>query len=164
MSAHQTIAPAPVRKTLTIKASPARAFEVFTGGIDRWWPRSHHTGEGELKKVIVEPREGGRWYEETTVGTESEWGKVLAWEPPQGAERGRLMLAWQLGADFKYDPDLITEVEVLFTDIGEGRTRVDFEHRNLERMGAKAAEARAAVDSPGGWGAILAAFGEAAET
>ena len=158
MSAHRTIVPAPVRKTLTVKASPARAFEVFAAGIDRWWPRSHHTGEGDLKRVIIEPRTGGRWYEETTVGTECEWGKVLAWDPP-----GRLLLAWQLGPNFTYDPELITEVEVLFTDAGGGMTRVDFEHRKLEAWGERAAETRASVDSPGGWTAILAEYGKAAE-
>jgi hypothetical protein len=154
----RTITPAPVRKTLSVRATPDRAFEVFTSGMDRWWPRSHHTGEAELKRVIVEPRAGGRWYEETTAGSEAEWGRVLAWEPP-----GRLLLAWQLGSDFRYDPELITEVEVRFTDAGDGTTRVDFEHRNLERMGPKAPETRVALDSPDGWGGILGLFVEAAE-
>jgi hypothetical protein len=153
-----TITPAPVRKTLSERATPARAFEVFASGMNRWWPRSHHTGEGELKRVVVEPRAGGRWYEETSTGAEAEWGRVLAWEPP-----GRLLLAWQLGSDFKYRADLITEVEVLFTDVGEGMTRVDFEHRNLERMGPKGVETRVALDSPDGWGGILALFVQAAD-
>ncbi|MDB5431131.1 MAG: ATPase [Caulobacter sp.] len=154
-AATQIITPAPVRKTVTVKATPARAFEVFTAGFDRWWPRSHHIGGAELKQAFIEPRVGGRWYEVNSEGAECDWGKVLAWEPP-----GRLMLAWQIGFDWKYDPALVTEVEVVFTAVGEGMTRVDFEHRNLERMGANAVDARASLDNPNGWGAILQSFVE----
>ncbi len=149
----QTITPAPVRKSVTIRATPARAFEVFTAGFDRWWPRSHHIGGAELKQAFIEPRAGGRWYEINSEGAECDWGRVLAWEPP-----GRLVLAWQIGADWKYDPALVTEVEVTFTDAGGGMTRVDLEHRKLELMGAKAAEARVSFDAPEGWGAILGAY------
>jgi len=80
---------------------------------------------------------------------------VLAWDPP-----GRLVLAWRLGADFRYDPNLLTEIEVIFTQDG-ARTRVDFEHRGLERMGEKAAETRIALDSDGGWTGILKLYADA---
>jgi uncharacterized protein YndB with AHSA1/START domain len=155
----QTITPAPVRKTLTVRAAPETAFRVFTEGFDRWWPRTHHIGKAELKQAIIEPRAGGRWYEVCVDGSECEWGDVLAWEPPvPGGERGRLLLAWRLNAQWDYDPDLLTEVEVIFTALGDGQTRVDFEHRGFERMGAGGETARMSVDSPSGWGAILAEF------
>ncbi|WP_421936845.1 SRPBCC family protein [Phenylobacterium sp.] len=154
----QTIKPAPVRKTLTVRASPETAFKVFTEGFDRWWPRSHHIGKAELKAAFIEPRTGGRWYETCADGSECEWGDVLAWEPPT-----RLLLAWRLNAQWQYDPDLLTEVEVLFTAQADGQTRVDFEHRGFERMGVDGAAARAGVDSPGGWGAILAEFKRVAD-
>lgn len=153
------IKPAPIRKTLTVKASPDRAFEVFTAGFDRWWPRGHHIGKTDLKTAVIEPREGGRWYEICVDGSECDWGRVLDWNPPQGSVSGRLLLAWQLGADWQFHPEMISEVEVLFTDVGEGRTRVDFEHRHLERLGMDA-EAAKGLDSENGWGGILALYAE----
>jgi len=154
----QTITPAAVRKTLVVQASPETAFKVFTDGFDRWWPRSHHIGKAELAKAIMEPRAGGRWYEVCVDGSECEWGDVLTWDPPR-----RLVLAWRLNAQWAYDPDLLTEVEVQFVPVADGQTRIDFEHRGFERMGAGGEAARAGVDGPEGWGAILAEFKAAAE-
>jgi uncharacterized protein YndB with AHSA1/START domain len=154
----RTIRPAPVRKSITVKADVVRAFEVFTGGIGHWWPRSHFIGSSPQKDVVMEPRAGGRWYEIGEDGSHCNWGKVLAWEPP-----ARLVLAWQISADWKYDPDLITEVEVRFTALSEGETRVDLEHRNLERFGDKIETIRAQIDSPNGWTAIFKLYAEAVE-
>jgi uncharacterized protein YndB with AHSA1/START domain len=151
------IQPAPVRREVTVKAAPARAFEVFTAGIGRWWPKSHHIGSGELLDMIVEPHEGGRWYERSTDGSECELGKVLAWDPPL-----RLMLGWQLTPDWKYDPDLLTEVEVNFVPLADGSTRVELEHRNLERFGERAEAVRESIGAPGGWTLILQVYAEAA--
>ena len=153
------IKPAPVRKTLMVEAPAEHCFDVFTAGFSRWWPRSHHIGASEMKGGVIEPRAGGRWYEIGEDGSECQWGDVLVWEPPS-----RLVLAWRLGADFTYDPALLTEVEVTFTPAGGDRTRVDLEHRLIENMGERAAEARESVDSPGGWGSILAAFADIAKT
>ena len=147
------IKPAPVKKTLTVAVTPQRAFEVFTAGFDRWWPRSHSIGEAPLKTAVIEPHSGGRWYGLLENGTEAEWGDVLAWEPPT-----RLLLAWRIGADWQYDPDLLTEVEVVFAPEGEGATRVSLEHRLLENMGAAGEGARASFDSDGGWGGLLQMF------
>ena len=154
-----TITIAPVRKTLTVRATPQTAFRVFTDGFDRWWPRSHHIGKAALERCVLEPRVGGRWYEIMVDGSQCDWGDVLAWEPPE-----RLVLAWRLNALWEYDPDLTTEVEVRFTAVGETETRVDFEHRHIERMGEGAQAARDGVDGPEGWGAILASFKAAAES
>jgi len=150
---NQTIKPAPVRKTLTVRASPETAFRVFTADFDRWWPRGRKIGEADMAKAVLEPRAGGRWYEIGVDGSECEWGEVLSWDPP-----GHLLLAWRLNAQWKYDPDLLTEVEVKFTALGDGQTRVDFEHRGFENMGAPGEEARARVDSPNGWSGLLAAY------
>ena len=147
-----------VRKTLTVEASQQKAFEVFTTGFDSWWPRSHHTGEGDLVEARIEPREGGRWCATSTVG-EEEWGRVLVWDPPN-----RVVLAWQLNGDFRYDADFQTEVEARFVAKGPNRTRLEFEHRNLDRYGERAAELRGVLDSEGGWTGILAGFAEAAGT
>jgi uncharacterized protein YndB with AHSA1/START domain len=143
-----TVKPAPVRKSVTVGASPERAFEVFTVGFDRWWPRSHSIGDSPLKEAVIEPGKGGRWYGRLEDGSEQPWGDVLAWDPPR-----RVLMAWRISADWKYDAGLLTEVEVTFTPDGEG-TRVVLEHRKLENMGAPAAEARAQLDSEGGWGLL----------
>jgi uncharacterized protein YndB with AHSA1/START domain len=149
------IRPAPVRRSIFVNAPQAHAFEVFTSGIGRWWPKTHAIGEAELDKPVIEPREGGRWYQLGVDGSECDIGKVLAWEPPS-----RLLLAWQLDPDWKFVPDLVTEVEVLFTPEGEG-TLVELEHRNLERMGDRADEMAEKVGSPGGWTAVLQLYSEA---
>ncbi|HLY78616.1 MAG TPA: SRPBCC family protein [Caulobacteraceae bacterium] len=146
------IKPAPVKKTLVVAASPQTAFEVFTTGFDRWWPRSHSIGDSPLKTAVLEGRQGGRWYGLLENGAEAEWGDVLAWDPPN-----RLLLAWRIDAGWKYDPALLTEVEVLFTPEGSG-TRVNFEHRLLGNMGAEGEGARAMFDSEGGWGTLLQMF------
>jgi len=151
-----TIRPAPVRKSITVPASPERAFEVFTARFGAWWPRSHHIGASALASAVIEPRAGGRWYEVGEDGAECDWGDVLAWEPPS-----RLLLAWRIGADWKHHPDLLTEVEVTFTAAGAGATRVDLEHRLLERMGEDAQRVRDSVDSDGGWGGILKSYADA---
>ena len=68
-----TITPAPVRKSIRVKASPEKAFEVFTAGMSRWWPGSHSINQSPLKSVTIEPRVGGRWFERGEDGSECEW-------------------------------------------------------------------------------------------
>lgn len=151
------IRPAPVRKSIHVAVPPAQAFDIFTSGIGRWWPKTHKIGPADLDRPVIEPRAGGRWYELDVDGSECEIGKVLAWEPP-----GRLVLIWQLTPEFAYDPQLVTEVEVTFTPDGEG-TRVDLEHRDLERMGDQAEAMAEAVGGPGGWPALLQLFADEAQ-
>jgi hypothetical protein len=149
---------APVRKNILVKASPARAFAVFTAEMTSWWPPSHSILKSPLKEYIVEPQVGGRWYAVGEDGSTCQTGYVIAWSPPHS-----LILAWQINAAWQFDPELITEVEVRFIATGADHTRVELEHRLLERMGAKAAQARASVDSPGGWGLIIESFKKRAE-
>jgi uncharacterized protein YndB with AHSA1/START domain len=158
MTAH-SITPAPVRKSVVVNANAARAFDVFTNNISRWWPTTHTITKSPLKETIIEPFVKGRWYQVGEDGSECDTGHVLAWEPPH-----RLLLAWQLNPDWQFDPNLVTEVEIKFIAESERRTRVELEHRHLERMGAKADAARDAVNSPNGWSAILEAFRQLAET
>lgn len=155
----QTIQPAAIRKTLTVRATTQKAFSVFTEGFDRWWPRSHTIAKSPLKRAVIEPRQGGRWYGLAEDGTEADWGDVLAWEPPE-----RLLLAWRINGQWTYDPKLLTEIEVRFTALDGGETRVDFEHRGLERMGEGAEATRAAMESPSGWGGLLEGFKQIVES
>ncbi len=155
---NKTIVPAPVRKTVRVNAPPERAFRIFTDGMGRWWPKSHHIGAADLDALVIEPKAGGRWYERGIDGSECEVGKVLVFAPPT-----RLVLAWQLTAEWKFDPGLITEVEVLFIAEGANATRVELEHRNLERYGERADGFRTIIDSPEGWGGLLQLFKQTAE-
>jgi uncharacterized protein YndB with AHSA1/START domain len=148
---------APVKKQLRVNAPQARAFEVFTSGMARWWPRTHSTLKTPLKDAVVEPRAGGRWYHKGEDGSTADIGHVRAWEPPS-----RVVLVWRLNAEWQYDPDLDTEVEVRFIADGAA-TNIEFEHRYIERMGEDAQKAHTAVDSPGGWSGILEEFRKAAE-
>src|SRR5215510_9397171 len=120
-----------VHKTVTVKADVAHAFDVFTAGFDTWWPRSHHIGKKPLQKAVIEPRVGGRCFGREADG-ECQWGTVTTWDPPN-----RLVIAWQIDPSWQFDPDLAhaSEVEVRFTAEAGEMTRVDLEHRHLERHG-----------------------------
>ena len=142
-----------VRREITVNAPPERAFAVFTERIDTWWPRSYKIGEPDLDKVVIEPRERGRWYELGVDGTECVWGEVLAYDPPN-----RLVLTWCIAGDWQLD-DGASQIEVTFTAAGDG-TRVELEHRNFERL--RLGEAmREQVGGEGGWSGLLAAYSEA---
>ena len=152
-TATATVTIAPVRKTIVVKATLAHAFDVFTRSFDAWWPRSHHIGKAALRRAVMEPRLGGRWYEIGEDGSECDWGRVLAWEPPT-----RLLLSWQIDGRFQFNPSIAAEVEVRFIAAGD-TTRVELEHRGFETFGREDGErARQAVDSPGGWSGILEQF------
>ena len=151
-------APLSVKKTVLVAASQAIAFEVFTARLAAWWPMpSHHIGQAECVDVVVEPRVGGRWFERGSDGSECDWGRVLAWEPP-----GRVVLAWQLGANWAFDPSLLTEVEVRFVAVDAGHTRVELEHRGLEAYGPQALAMRDTFASPNGWTGMLEHYAEVA--
>ena len=150
-----SLSDAPVRKSVTVKASVDRAFEVFTAGFDTWWPREHHIGKVPLKKAVIEQRLGGRCYSEQTDGTDCDWGQITAWEPPR-----RFVMAWLINPQWQFEPDTAkaSEVEVRFTPESNGTTRVDLEHRRFDRMAAGWEAMRGMVDSPGGWGSTLERF------
>ena len=149
-----------VRKTLEVNAGIEHAFRVFTERMGQWWPKTHHIGKTDFEAVIVEPRAGGRMYERAADGTECDWGKVLAWEPPQ-----RFVFSWHLQPDwtFNIDPARASEVEIRFTSEGERKTRVELEHRNLERHSEGWQQLRTGLDSPGGWTLVLDGFRELAD-
>jgi hypothetical protein len=147
-----------VRKSVTVETDQECAFTVFTQGFDSWWDRTHHIGQAELLEVMMEPHVGGRWFERGVDGSECDWGRVLVWEP-----HDRVVLAWQLDADWKYDPNFETEVEVRFIVESPKRTRVELEHRNLDRFGVRAEEVRAAISSPNGWTGLLQRYAEIAQ-
>ena len=136
-----------VRKEITVETSQARAFRAFTEEHGAWWPlATHHIGEKDAETAIIEPRAGGRWFERAA-------DKVLVWDPP-----GRIVLAWQIGSNWKHDPDFSTEVEVRFVVLGPALTRIELEHRQIERFGEAAETMRGAFESEGGWVGIMQRF------
>ena len=144
--------------TITIDVPIERAFRVFTASFDTWWPREYHIGQTDMAEAILEPREGGRWYERGVDGSECDWGRVLAWEPPH-----RLVVTWQINGEWQYDPDSqhASEIEVRFTSDGSERTRVELEHRLLDRLvGGQAIYD--GIGQGGGWSSNLQRFAEAA--
>ena len=155
---NRTIQIAPVRKTIVVAATPQRAFEVFTAGLDRWWPKNHGIGPGPVQQSFLEPFVGGRWYAVHEGGVEVVVGHVLVW---QAAER--LVVSWEISADWKPDPRpaFTSEIEVQFAAETEGRTRVELEHRNFERLGAQGGE-KMRKDVDGGWPGLLEVFAKEA--
>ena len=145
---------APVRKTLSVNAPQAHAFDVFTTRFNTWWPKDHHLGKTDMVAAVIEPRKGGRWYERDADGSECDWGSVLVWEPPS-----RLVLSWRINSKFVIDAAVASEIEVRFIAETPGQTRVEFEHR-IEAEDAEAL--RAAVDSPRGWTGLLEMYRELA--
>lgn len=150
---NRIIAVAAVRKSVSVAVAPDRAFHVFTEGMSRWWIKSHSINNSPIKEIVIEPRVGGRWYERGDDGTTCEWGRVLSWEPPT-----RLVLTWEITADWKHDPDLKTEVEVRFVAAGKNGTRVELEHRRLDLYGTRCDEMRGIFDSEMGWKGLLDVF------
>jgi uncharacterized protein YndB with AHSA1/START domain len=157
---NRTVSIAPVRKVVVVQATPQRAFDVFTAGIDRWWPKSHGIGSTPLRESIIEPHVGGRWYAKCEDGSDVTVGHVRVWQPGE-----RFVVTWEISAAWKPDARvaLASEVEVRFLDDSNGRTRVELEHRNFERMGAADGETmRKNVD--GGWPGLLDLFASEAST
>ena len=150
---------ASVRTSVIVETTREHAFTVFTERFDTWWPRSHYNGSGELAEAVLEARAGGRWYARSTDGSVGDWGSVLVWEPP-----ARVVLGWQLDAEFCYDANFVTEVEVTFTELAPDRTHVELEHRNLDRYGPSAAAMRDTFGSDSGWTGMLRTFAEQTNT
>ena len=148
-----------VRTTVTVDAAIQRAFDVFTEGIASWWPAEHHILQAELADMTFEPRVGGHIVDRGVDGSECRWARVLSYEPPR-----RVLFSWDISPQWQLetDPAKASEVEVLFHAEGPDRTRVELEHRCLDRHGEGWEEMRAAVGSPDGWPRLVETFAVAA--
>jgi len=147
-----------VRTSMVVETSVQRAFDVFTRQMPSWWHPDHHILEGELAEMVFEARVGGHIYDRGVDGSECRWARVLAYEPPS-----RVVFSWDIDLEWKIetDPDRTSEVEVRFTPEGPDRTRVELEHRHLDRHGDGWERMRDAVGSPEGWGVGLQRFAAA---
>jgi len=147
-----------IRGTVTIGVPVERAFSVFTDSLGTWWPAEYHIGQADMAEAILEPRAGGRWYERGVDGSQCDWGRVLAWEPPH-----RLVVTWQINGQWQFDPDPdhASEIEVRFTADGPGQTTVELEHRLLDRLAGGQA-IHDTIMGGGGWRSLLEQFAKAA--
>jgi len=153
-----------VTKSVVVEVPRVQAFAFFIRQ-EAWWPiATHHLAEPPGETVILEPFVGGRWFERGHDGQECDWGTVLIWEPPR-----RIVLTWQVGPGWAYEPDpaKASEIEVRFLAESQHRTRIEFEHRHLERYAEQAERMRAILDAPEGAVGVLRAYaarlGEAQE-
>jgi uncharacterized protein YndB with AHSA1/START domain len=137
-----------VRESIVVQAPIERAFSVYTDEIGSWWSKDHHVLKAELAEMVFEPRVGGHIYDRGVDGSECRWARVLAYEPPR-----RVVFSWDinLGWEIETDPAKTSEVEVRFIAETPERTRVELEHRHLDRHGDGWESMRDAVGSPEGW-------------
>jgi uncharacterized protein YndB with AHSA1/START domain len=144
-----------VQTSIVVDASIDHAFSVFTEDIGSWWPPEHHILQSELAEMVFEPRPGGRVYDRGTDGTECQWARVLAFEPPE-----RVVFSWDINLAWQIETDPVktSEVEVRFVAESAGRTRVELEHRNIDRHGEGWEQMRDAVGSSEGWNVGLGRF------
>jgi uncharacterized protein YndB with AHSA1/START domain len=147
-----------VRNAIVVDAPIERAFAVFTEGIGTWFPAAYNLLEVDIAERVFEPRIGGHIFDRGTDGSECHWARVLAYEPPD-----RVVFSWDINPQWQIetDPDKTSEVEVRFTAETPERTRVELEHRNLDRHGDGWEGLSAAVADEGGWPGCMAAYAEA---
>ena len=121
-----------VRIEIVVNAAAERAFKVFTERFDRIKPREHNMLGVDIAESVFEPRAGGRVYDRGVDGSECQWGRVLAYEPPR-----RIVFSWDISPMWQIETDLdkASEVEVRFVPDGDDRTRIELEHRHLDRHG-----------------------------
>jgi uncharacterized protein YndB with AHSA1/START domain len=144
-----------VRTQVVVDAPIERAFKVFTEDFGRFKPAEHNMLGVEIAETVFEPRVGGHLYDRGVDGSECRWARVLAYEPPD-----RVVMSWDISPQWQIETDLekTSEWEVRFISESPGRTRVELEHRNLERHGDGWEGERAAVGSEGGWPLYLQRF------
>jgi len=148
---------ASVRTQIVVDAPIARAFSVFTEQFDRIKPREHNLLDVEIAETVFERREGGRIYDRGVDGSECHWARVLAYDPPD-----RVVFSWDISPQWQIESNhaKTSEVEVRFIAETPARTRVELEHRNLDRHGAGWESARDGVGSEGGWPLYMQRFAE----
>ena len=146
-----------VQASIVVEAPIERAFSVFTEGIGSWFPSEYNLLDSEIVERVFEPRVGGQVYDRGADGSECPWARVLAYEPPT-----RVMISWDISPQWQIetDPEKTSEVEVRFIPDGPDRTRLELEHRNLDRHGDGWEQARDAVAGDGGWSGCLQRFAE----
>jgi uncharacterized protein YndB with AHSA1/START domain len=146
-----------IQTDVVVEAPVERAFRVFVEEFDQIKPREHNMLEVDIAESVFEPREGGRVYDRGVDGSECQWARVLAYEPPE-----RLVFTWDISPQWQIEADRsrASEVEVRFVSEAEERTRVELEHRHLDRHGDGWEGLREGIGGDQGWPVYLARLAE----
>ena len=146
-----------VRTSIVVEAPVARAFDVFTADIGSWWSPDHHIIEAPLAEMVFEPRVGGHIYDRGVDGSECRWARVLAYEPPH-----RLVVSWDISPSWQIEADAekTSEWEVRFIPESPRRTRLELEHRHIDRHGEGWEGVRDGVAGNVGWPLYLQRYAE----
>jgi uncharacterized protein YndB with AHSA1/START domain len=144
-----------VRKAIVVQAPVQRAFSVFTERFGDFKPPEHNLLGAPIVETTFEPRVGGHIVDRAEDGSECRWARILAYEPPT-----RVLFSWDIGPTWQIEPDAenTSEVEVRFTADGPDRTRVEIEHRHIDRHGPGWESVRDGVDTDQGWPLYLARY------
>jgi uncharacterized protein YndB with AHSA1/START domain len=144
----QSATAATVRRQIVVNAPISEAFSVFTARFGDFKPREHNLLRAPIAETVFEPRVGGHIYDRAVDGSECRWARVLVFEPPD-----RIVFSWDISPRWQIETnlDLTSEVEVRFFAETPQRTRVELEHRNLDRHGAGWESVRDGVDNEAGW-------------
>ena len=146
MNKHLPIAS--IKQSVVVEAPIERAFRVFTEEFGSFKPREHNLLAVPIAETVLEPRVGGHIVDRGADGSECRWARVLAYDPPN-----RVLLSWDIGPRWQIetDPERTSEWEVRFTAEAPNRTRVELEHRKLERHGKGWEGVRDGVAADQGW-------------
>jgi uncharacterized protein YndB with AHSA1/START domain len=146
-----------VRNSVVVEAPVERAFSVFTDGFGSFKPPEHNLLDVEIAETVFEPHAGGHLFDRGVDGSECRWARVLAYEPPD-----RVVISWDINPQWQIETDLekTSEVEVRFIAETAERTRVELEHRNLDRHGPGWEGVREGVGGDGGWPLYLQRFAD----
>jgi uncharacterized protein YndB with AHSA1/START domain len=150
-----------IRHEVVVQAPIERAFSLFTDGFGSFKPRDHNLLSADIAETVFEPRVGGHVYDRGVDGSECRWARVLAYEPPD-----RVVFSWDISPQWQVETDLdrTSEVEVRFIAETADCTRVELEHRNLDRHGTGWEAVREGVDSAGGWPLYLQRYADVIAT
>jgi uncharacterized protein YndB with AHSA1/START domain len=146
-----------IHHTIVVEAPQEKAFTTFVEDFGAIKPKEHNLLRADIAESVFEPRVGGNIYDRAVDGSECRWSRVLAYEPPD-----RLVFTWDIGPQWQLETDLdrASEVEVRFVAETPERTRVELEHRHLDRHGDGWEGLRAGVESPDGWPLYLQRFAD----
>jgi uncharacterized protein YndB with AHSA1/START domain len=144
-----------VRRQVVVAAPIEQAFTVFTARFGDFKPKEHNLLDAPIAETVFEPKVGGHIYDRAVDGTECRWARILAFDPPD-----RVVFSWDIGPTWQLetDPEMTSEVEVTFIAEAPGRTRVELEHRNLERHGPGWPSVRDGVAEDQGWPLYLSRY------
>jgi uncharacterized protein YndB with AHSA1/START domain len=146
-----------IRHVIVVEAPIERAFSVFTKDFGSFKPPEHNMLGVDIAETIFELREGGHVFDRGVDGSECRWARVLAYEPPN-----RVVISWDISPQWQIetDPEKTSEVDVRFIAEAPDRTRVELEHRNIDRHGDGWESVREGVGGDDGWPLYLHRFAD----